>query len=251
MLLPSPGSNTGTWVSNRRNQAGFKLCESKNYFSFTGVFEIKRNCDTRDSHTFLLCVEGATRSRKSFLLWTQLWSPLQHAKSSPISCRVAEFPYNIHPAVEVQCGSSFQVCIYVYKFGYHPCTGHLCSLSTDQKLGFTLAAFPGHSSEDLRLAEEAPPLLPTLKSLLLRPPPRRSNLPESRLTRLHNANTTRRPTRRTPRDAGASLEQKPSRLHTSTVTALGLLLLLPQLPFSIRIYPPTAARARCCCSGHA
>jgi hypothetical protein len=117
-----------------------------------------------------------------------------------------------------------------------------------------LAAFPGHSSEDLRLEEEAPPLLPTLKSLLLRPPPRRSNLPESLLTRLHNANTTRRPTRRTPRDAGASLEQKPSRLHTSTVTALGLLLLLLLLlqpPFSIRIYPPTAARARCCRSGHA
>jgi hypothetical protein len=125
-------------------------------------------------------------------------------------------------------------------------------LSTDQKLGFTLAAFPGHSSEDLRLEEEAPPLLPTLKSLLLLRPPRRSNLPESHLTRLHNANTTRRPTRRTPRDAGASLEQKPSRLHTSTVTALGLLLLLLlQPPFSIRIYPPTAARARCCGGGHA
>ncbi len=194
--------------------------------------------------------DAARRSHKSFFFSEHSYDLLYNMQS--LHQFVAEFPHNIHPAVEVQRSSSFQVCIYVHKFGYHPCTGHLCSLSTDQKLGFTLAAFPGHSSEDLRLEEEAPPLLPTLKSLLLLRPPRRSNLPESHLTRLHNANTTRRPTRRTPRDAGASLEQKPSRLHTSTVTALGLLLLLLlQPPFSIRIYPPTAARARCCGGGHA
>jgi hypothetical protein len=56
MLLPSPGSSPGTWVSNRRNKAGLKPRESKNYFSSNGDFEIKRNCDNKDSHTFLLCV---------------------------------------------------------------------------------------------------------------------------------------------------------------------------------------------------
>jgi hypothetical protein len=105
MLFPSLGSRPGTRVSNRRNNAGFKLCESKNYFSFTGDFKIERNCDNKDSHLSSLCLM-LQEDHINLFCSEHNYDLLYNMQS--LHQFVAEFPHNIHPAVEVQRSSSFK-----------------------------------------------------------------------------------------------------------------------------------------------